>query len=230
MFSTLLLSRPLRAAAAVGLTIGTVANQDPLWLWLVPLGIFIVASEVISGSMDRNKTKVLQIVHQRVVRAITDLAALSADNYNYWIIEIYLPQWTWSSTGIGRRLVRQPTLALTDVQALPAEVPISGDGAFATSYRNRIPAVWWDQQFGPAPEMHESYSTQFGQDQTAAYGAISVSPLVDPFGRDCRGVLVVKTKPNPLHVTTAVGVFRSSEGRRRIDETCRDIYVALASR
>ena len=230
MFSSLLWSRTFRAAAAVGLTIGSVANQDPLWWWLVPLGAFIVVSELYSGLRDRKKTGVLQVVDQRVVRAIADLAALSADNYNFWIIEIYLLQWTWTSLGIGRRLVRQPPLALTDVQALPAEVPISGDGAFATSYRNRKPAVWWDLQSGPPPTMHDSYSTQFDQEQTAAYGAIRVSPLADPSGRDCRGVLVVQTKLDPIHVTTAVGVFRSSEGRRRIAETCHDIYIALTSK
>ena len=228
MFSTLLLSRPLRAVAAVGLTIGTVANQDPLWLWLVPLGCFIVASELISGFKDRNKTEVLQIVDQRVVRAIADLGAVSAGNYDFWIIEIYLLQWSWTS--FGRRLVRQPPLALTDVQPLPVEVPISGDGAFATSFRNRKPAVWWDLQIGPALENHEAHSTQFDQDQTAVYGAISVSPLTDRAGHDCRGVLVVQTKPEPVHVAAAVGVFRNPEGRRRIADTCHDIYIALVSK
>ena len=230
MFLSVLWSRTLRAAAAVGLTIGSVANQDPLWWWLVPLGVFIVASESISGWRDRNRNAVLQVVDQRVVRAIADLGAVSGDNYDFWIIEVYLLQWTWTSTGPARRLVRQPPLALTDVQALPAEVPTSGDGAFAASFRTRKPAVWWDLQFGPTPTKHESYTTQFDHDQTAAYGAISVSPLADRTGRDCRGVLVVQTKPDPLHVTAAVGVFRSPEGRRRIADTCHDIYVALASR
>ena len=163
-------------------------------------------------------------------RAIADLGAVSGDNYDFWIIEIYLLQWTWTSTGLAKRLVRQPPMALTDVQTLPAEIPTSGDGAFATSFRTRKPAVWWDLQFGPSPTNYDSYTTQFAHDQTAAYGAISVSPLADNTGRDCRGVLVVQTKPDPVHVAAAVGVFRSPEGRRRIADTCHDIYVALASR
>lgn len=226
----MLWSRTLRAAAAVGLTIGSVANQDPLWWWLVPLGIFIVASESISGWRDRNRNAVLQVVDQRLVRAIADLGAVSADNYDFWIIEVYLLQWTWKWTGPVKRLIRQPPLALTDVQTLPAEVPTSGDGAFATSIRTGRPAVWWDLQFGPSPTNRDSYTTQFDHGQTAAYGAISVSPLADGTGRDCRGVLVIQTKPDPMHVTAAVGVFRSPEGRRRIADTCQDIYVALASR
>lgn len=229
MFSSLLWSRTLRAAAAVGLTIGSVANQDPLWWWLVPLGVFIVVSESISGWRGRNRTGVLQMVDQRVVRAMADLGAVSGGNYDFWIMEVYLLQWIWTSTGPRKRLVRQPPLALTDVHALPAELPISGNGAFATAFRTRRPAVWWDLRFGPSPTKHENYTTQFDQHHTGAYGAISVSPLADHASRDCRGVLVVQTKPDPMHVAAAVGVFRSSEGRRRIADTCHDIYVALAT-
>ena len=229
MFLSVLGSRALRAVAAVGLTIGSVAHQDPPWLWLVPLGIFIVASEVISGWRNRNKGAVPQAVNQRVVRAIADLGAVSGGNYDFWIIELYLLRWTWTSTGPARRLVRQPPLSLTNVQALPLVVPTSGDGAFATSLRTGRPAVWWNLQFGPCPTEHDSYTRQFDHDQTTAYGAISVTPLAAPAGRDSRGVLVVQTKPDPVHVAAAVGVFRSAEGRRRIDETSHDIYRALAS-
>ena len=230
MFSNVLWSRTLRAAAAVGLTIVSVVNDDPLWWWLVPLGAFIVASESISGWRDRNRNVVLQMVDQRVVRAIADLGALSGDNYDFWIVEVYLLQWTWASMRPTRRLVRQPPFALTDVQALPAEIPTTGNGALAMSFNTRKPAVWWDPQIGPAPTESDPYTTQFDHDQTTAYGAISVTPLADQAGRDCRGVLVVQTKPNAMHVTAAVGVFRSPEGRRRISETCHDIYLALTSR
>ena len=229
MISRFLWSRTLRSTAVVGLTIGTVANQDPLWRWLIPFGIFVIASELVSGLRERHKSGVLQRIDQRVVRAIADLGALSGENYDFWIIEIYLLQRTWTRIGIKRTLIRQPPVALTDVPAVPAEVPFTGDGAFATSFRSRKSAAWWNLELGPPPSQEDSYSTSFDQERTETYGAIRVSPLADPAGRDCQGVLVVQTKPNPLHVTTAVGVFRSPEGRRRISDTCHDIHHALTS-
>ena len=229
MLSTVLWSRTLRAAAAVGLTIGTVANQDPIWRLLVPLGVFIVASETISAWKDRKRAGILQMVNQRIVRAMADLGATSGDNYHFWIIEIYILQWKWTALGPRKRLVRQPPLALTDVQALPAEVPTSGDGAFPTAFRTRRPSVWWDPRLGPTPTEHDNYSTQFSHDHTVAYGAISVNPLADSANRDCRGVLVVQTKRDTTHVAAAVSVFRSAEGRRRITDTCNDVYAALDS-
>ena len=230
MFLSMLLSRGLRALAAVGLTILPVAYEEPLWWWLVLPGAFIVGSEWVSGWRDRKRNAVLQVVDQRIVRAIADLGAVSGENYDFWIIEVYLLQWRWIWRGPARKLVRQPPLALTYVQALPAEISVSGDDAFATSFKTRKPTLWWNLQLGPSPEQHEPYTEEFASDQKAVYGAISVSPLVDGAGRDCRGVLVVQTKPEPTHVTAAVGVFRSSEGRRRIADTCHDIYVALSSR
>ena len=230
MLSTVLWSRALRAAAAVGLTIGTVANQDPYWRLLVPLGVFIIASETISSWKDRKKAGVLQKVDQRIVRTMADLGAMTGDNYHFWIIEVYLLQWKWTALGPRRRLVRQHPLALTDVQALPAEFPTSGDGVFPTAFRTRRSAVWWDPRLGPTPTEHDNYTTQFSQDQTVVYGAISVSPLADSANRDCRGVLVVQTKRDATHVAAALSVFGSSEGRRRITDTCNDIYAALATR
>ena len=230
MFLSALWSRSLRAVAAVGLTIGTVANQEPIWLWLIPLGVFIVVSESISAWRDRNKAGILQMVDQRIVRAIADLGAVSGDNYHFWIIEMYLVQWVWTATGPRKRLVRQPPLALTDIQVLPTEIPTSGDSAFAVTYRTQETAVWWDPEVGPIPTDDENYTTKFDPTQQVAYGAICVSPLADRANRNCRGVLVIQTKPDPAHVTAAVGVFRSSEGRRRIADTCNDIHTVLTSR
>ena len=230
MFSRVLWSRTVRAVAAVGLTIGTVADQDPLWWWLVPLGAFIVASESVSGWRDRRRDAIGQVVDRRVVRAMADLGALSGDNYDFWVIEVYLSQRTWTPTGPKTTLVRQLPLALTDVQPLPAQVPASGDGALATSFKDRKPAVWWNLHLGPALTDNDAYTTQFDHDHRTAYGAISVTPLADSAGRNCLGVLVVQAKPDPIHVTAAVGVFRSPEGRRRIFETCQDIFLALTAR
>lgn len=230
MFSSALWSRTLRAAAAVGLTIGSVANQDPLWWWLIPLGAFIVASESVSAWTDRRRNATLQVVDQRVVRAIADLGAVSGENYDFWIVDVYLVRRTWTLAGPKRQLVRQPPMALTHVQALPAQIAASGDDALARSFTDCKPNVWWDLQLGPPPTDSDPYNTQFEHYHTTAYGAIGVTPIADPAGRNCVGVLVVQTKPDPLHVTAAVGVFRSPEGLRRIAEACHDMYVALTSR
>ena len=222
-------SRTVRAAAAVGLTVAP-ALDDPLRWWvLVPLGVFIVASEYFSDRRDHVRARDLQQVDGRLVRTIGDLGSLASGKHEIWTVEIYLPQrqWRW---GFRRRLVRQRLWGLSDATWSDSDMSISDSEAVASAFKSGRRAVWWTPDLGLPPTSGDAdYSTNFNERVKRICGAINVSAVARAEGGASRGVLVVRTSTDQMHATAAVGVFRSEEGRRRIAEACNDIYNALSS-
>ena len=66
-------------------------------------------------------------------------------------------------------------------------------------------------------EMAESYS----------YGVISVNPVVDNLGQECRGLLVVHAKRDAEIVTKVLGALQQPEGKRRMAAACVDLHGYL---
>ncbi len=229
MLSRLFRSRALRAAATVGLTISAVAIQDPLWWWLAPFGIVIVASELLSELNDRKTLSTHNELDRRVMRTIADMGSMTADKYHYWIVDVYVHKWTWTKVGPRKRLVRRAPLSLSDVKPLPRSISTADDSAFARVFKERKPALWWDLQLGPRFNNEENYTTQLDLNHTSVYGAVSINPLTDHANQDCRGVLIVQTKADSTHVAAALSVFRSAKGRRLLADACHDICGHLAS-
>ena len=57
---------------------------------------------------------------------------------------------------------------------------------------------------------------------------ISIQPVVDSVGKDCRGLLVVHTVNDPEIATTALTVLTQSQGRRRLARAREGIHSSLS--
>ena len=219
-----------RAVAVVTLAIIPVTNTQPRWWLLVALGAFIFGTEFVSARVDRSKSSRLQEIQHRALRVIADLASVTGDRYDLWVVDIYLPEWSWKlSKGRPRRqLVRALSLTLTDVQHVPSEIPLSGTNPLVLPYVTRTPIFWSDRTLDPNPQGEDEHHSDWDEDELkGTYGAVSVNPIVNNTGHDCRGTLVVHTKPDPELVTTAAGILNTSRGRRHISEACHDIHGHL---
>ena len=219
-----------RAIAAVMLAIIPVTSKAPRWWLLIALGGFIVLSEVFSTRIENVRSTRIQKIQRRALRVIADLASVAGERYDFWVVDIYLPGWSWSrSKGIRRELKRTLSLTLTDVQNVPTEVSIAEANPLARCYRTRQQLLWADSKLNAAPSAEDSCLSSEHNDQlSGTYGAVSVNPLVNETGHNCRGILLVHTKPDPELVTTAFGILNSSLGRRHVAEACHDIHGDLS--
>lgn len=223
-----LLIQASRAVVAVILAVVPITQITPPWWLLTALGAFIFGSEFISARVDKSRSRRLQSIQHRALRVIADLASGTADRYDLWVVDMYLPELGWSySRGIRKRLVRALSLSLTDVQRVPPEIEISDSNPLARCYSETEQLTWWDPALKPMAEDDDSHPCEVHDELKDTYGAVSVNPIVNNTGHDCRGILVVHTKPDPELVTTAVGILNSSRGRRHISESCHDIHGHL---
>ena len=171
----------------------------------------------------------MQSIQQRALRVIADLASATASPHDLLVVDVYLPQLGWTlSRGIRKRLIRALSLTLTDVQRVPPEIELSDSSPLARCYSEARELTWWDHELKPVLEGDGGDPWEVHDELKHTYGAVSVNPIVNNTGHDCRGILVVHTKPDPELVTTAVGVLDSSRGRRHISESCHDIHGYLA--
>ena len=224
-----MLVQACRALAAVTLAILPVTGKAPPWWLLTTLGAFIFVSEFVSARIERSRSTRLQRIQHRALRVIADLASGTGERYDLWVVDVYLPEWKWIiAKGVRKQLSRALSLTLTDVQNVPPEIELSDTSPFARCYRTREHISWWDHRLKPAPVAEDTCSSKQDDDRlTGTYGAVSFNAIVDNTGHDCRGILVVHTKPDPELVTTAVGILNSSRGRRHISEACHDIHGHL---
>ena len=126
-------------------------------------------------------------------------------------------------------LVRELSFALKDVREVPREV--DGDNRlFGGSFRQRERRVWWDQnvvQIESEVNQWRELTMHENQELGNRYGAISINPIVDSLGNDCRGLLVVHVARDSEISTTAAGVFSQNEGQSRLSQACNDIHGYL---
>ena len=225
-----LLVQAARALAAVTLAVIPVTQIAPPWWLLTALGVFIFASEFVSARVDKSRSRTMQSIQQRALSVIADLASATASPHDLFVVDVYLPELAWTpSRGIRKRLVRALSLTLTDVQRVPPDIELSDSSQLARCYSEVQELTWWDPAFKPVLEGDEADSPEVHDDLRNTYGAVSVNPIVNNTGHDCRGILVVHTKPDPELVTKAVGVLKSSRGRRHISESCHVIHGHLAA-
>ena len=225
-----LLVQAARALAAVTLAVIPVAQiAPPAWL-LITLGAFIFLSEFISARVEKSRSRTMQSIQQRALRVIADLASATASPHDLLVVDVYLPELGLSlSRGVRKRLVRALTLTLTDVQHVPPEIELSDSSPLARCYSDAEKLIWWDRELNPVLEGNRGDPHEAHDELKHTYGAVSVNPIVNNTGHDCRGILVVHTKPDAELVTTAVGVLDSSRGRRHISDSCHDIHGYLAA-
>ena len=219
-----------RALAAVTLAVIPVMQiKPPSWL-LIALGVLIFVSEFISAKVEKSRSRAMQSIQQRALRVIADLASDTASPHDLLVVDVYLPEFGCSlSRGVRKRLVRALSLTLTDVQHVPPEIELSDSCPLARCYSKAEKLIWWDHDLNPVPEGDEGEQSEVHDELKHTYGAVSVNPIVNNTGHDCRGILVIHTKPDAELVTTAVGVLDSSRGRRHISDSCHDIHGYLAA-
>ena len=249
----LLLTRPIKVAAAAGLTalsisltVVSIGEESKLWIFLaVFLALVVALNEIVQHVRDsRGSIRGNELVHHRMMRLIADLSKLSSDKYHLWVTDIYIPRYLTSIgdamrfvqrtfLGHDRRavmFVRELSFALKDVREVPPEVD-GGDRLFGGSFMRKERRFWWNPnlvQIESDVNQWCELTSQENQKLSSRYGAISINPIVDSLKRnDCRGLLVVHVARDSETSTTAAGVFSQNEGQARLSQACYDIHGYL---
>ena len=236
-WSDLLLGRPILVLATLGLSIaGLWGNLERPWKWILGLAGFIILHEVVNFVREKSVSSRLgrnyEVVQRRVLRLISDLSDLTAREFDLWMVDLYLPQRSFSlftRPHIVVRLVRKLSLALTDVRTVPLEFRLD-DRLFGKCFSYARPGCWWDvslAQQSSEENLWYKLDTVVNTQLQETYGAISAYPVVNDLGKDCRGLLVVHTKRDSEIATKAVGALTQSEGIRRLAGACHDIHSHL---
>lgn len=240
VWSGLLWGRPTLVMATIGLTlIGFSKDTDRPWEFILGLAAFIVLHSIVNWRRDRNVSGRLgrnyEIVQRRVLRLIADLSDLSAREFDLWMVDLYIPRRSLALSVrapfvIKKKLVRELSLALTDVRPLPPEIDLNHI-FFGSCFTKSQSGIWWDinlvgVSMGDNNKWHEIDSVvndKLGE----MFGVICINPIVDGLGKQCRGLLIVHTKPDSEIATKAHGALTQSEGIRRVAGACEDIHSCI---
>ena len=234
-WSSLLWGRPIVVIATIGLTVlNFVAEHDRPWFWIpvIVLAVFIVIHESVNWWRDQRLEKRFdqnyQLIQERVLRLIADLANLTANRFDLLMIDLYL---LLEATAISdhfrnvAKLDRSLSVSLTDVRTVPLEIRMDHE-LFGVCFSQSNKMLWWDIDLANTTEENvwHGISEKVNTELRSIYGVISVNPIVDRLGKNCRGLLVVHAKRDPVAVTTVVGALKEEEGKRRLDAACQDIH------
>ena len=234
-WSGFLWGRPTLVLSTVGLTI-LVGNLDRSLSWILGLACFIVLHSIVnwrrdqraSGRLGRNS----EVIQRRVLRLIADLSDLTAREFDLWMIDLYVPRRSMAlSTSAPfvakKKLVRELSIALTDVRALPPEIELD-HVLFGPCFSKSQFAIWWDDDLvgvsmGDNNKWHE-IDKEDNDKLGEMFGMTCVNPIVDGLGKQCRGLLIVHTRPDSEIATKALGALNQPEGIRRLVGACEDIH------
>ena len=235
----LLWSRPTSVAATAGLAIaGLVGNSDRPWIWILGFAIFMVTHEFVNFRRERNISNRLgrkyEIVQRRMLRLISDLSDLTAREFDLWVIDLYLPPSSFTPSArphVAFELTRELSLALTDARAVPPDIR-SDHALFGRCFGESCSGLWWDvglKMSSSGNNLWDTFHETVNSQLQKTYGVISVNPVVDDLGKNCRGLLVVHTNRDPVIATKALGVLTEPQGIRRLAEACHDIHREIAT-
>lgn len=215
--------------------LGVVGSPDSVWVWglaCVCVGVVVI---LVIRSHRRQTSRVLVgrnygIVLSRILRLIADLADLSAQEFDLWVVDLYLPRKLPKrfSNGQSRDLELSLHITLTDVRSVRDKLDLSND-LFGHCYNERRPELWWDIALAPESEENHWNRLEDGENEQMRtdYGVASINPVVDNLGGNCTGLLVVHAKRDAEVVTKVLSALRHSEGRRRLAAACVDIHGQL---
>jgi len=227
------------SVATVVLAIASVVGgEDRPWAWVVGSAGFIVLHAVVGHYRARSALRRLgrdyDRVQRRAVQIIADLAQLAADQFDLWMVDIYLPRRSFDVVKAKRfirsrtTLERQLSVSLVDTRVQPPIVSVS-EGPHGQCFSSARPLLWFVDPAGvTSPDNSAgSFTTAANAELAAAYGALSVSPIVDQLGKRCLGVLAVHVEPEADKALRALGALRSAEGRRRLTNACVELNGLL---
>lgn len=232
-----MLSRSIRVVATVALAfLGVIGNPDQLWVWIVAslCVVIILLFEIMSyrrtqhgeNRLGRNYEAILG----KVLSLIADLSDLTAREFDLWVVDLYLPSHpsTMSLQTRIRKLELSLHIALTDVRTVRSEIDLDHQ-FFGRCFTECRSDIWWDVALTPTTEENRWGGLDCGDNHNirTEYGVVSVNPVVNHLGRDCRGLLMVHARQDPETVTKVLSALRQSEGKRRIAAACIDIHNHL---
>ena len=216
------LSRPVVVVATVVLALlGVIGNPNRPWVWILATAcaLVVVLFEIIAWRQEAGAESHLgqnyEMVLSRVLNLISDLSDLTAREFDLWVVDLYLPQraFTWSRRNRVSELELSMHVTLTDVRTVPNR--IEPCHFFGRCFADRQPKLWWDIRLEPSSGENSWQSLNGGDNNKMAesYGVVSVNPVIDNLGRECRGLLVVPAKRDPEIVTKVLGVLLQTRGQ-----------------
>jgi len=204
-----------------------------VWILAIACALVVALFEIIASRQEARPESRLgqnyEMVLSRVLNLISDLSDLTAREFDLWVVDLYLPRPAFAS--FRRNHVSELELSmhvtLTDVRTVPNR--IEPCHFFGRCFADSQPKLWWDIRLEPSSG-ENSWQTLNGGDNNEmaeSYGVVSVNPVIDNLGRECRGLLVVHAKRDREIVTKVLGVLQQPEGRRRVAAACLDIHGHL---
>lgn len=223
----------LLATSSLGV-LGFVGEDRPLPIQIavVVCALAILVSVFPGGRRWKDgRTAEYKAVLGRALGLLADLGSLTGEEFDLWVVDLYLPKNSYSSWPLGRRrsLRLELRVTLTSASAQLAEVPM-GDPLIGSAFTECRPALWWDGELAPTKE--ENYWNRLDKITNERlvrrdYGAISAHAVTDNVGADCRGVLVVHVEHDAEVVTKVLGALQQRRGKRKIERACQDIFSHL---
>ncbi len=238
-WSALLWGKVTLALATVALAVaGVLGANRPPWLWVViGTAAFIITHTIVTASRDSSIVRRLGRDYDRVqhcaLQIVSDLGQLVGDQYDLWMIDLYLPDWRWrwskSPPFLKReqQLSRQLSVSLVDARPQPPIVDLA-EGPHGESFSTARMLIWFDSKLQVDPtNAWKRYDETTNAGLSQVYGVLVVAPLVDQLGKNCVGVLAVHVKPERNVVLKALGALRADEGQRRIHNACVELNGLL---
>lgn len=237
---------PVSVATVILAVPGLVSNNGPMWFWVLPSATFVILHAVMAAISDRSMIRRLgkhyDHVQRRSVQVVSDLGLLTGNQFDLWMVDLYLPTThfaltrRWPFLIRWKELSRQISVSLVDTR--PQEPSMDTRvGPHGQCFTSAKPLIWFDEPaLGPSEEgsqppfdnLWNSLSPLSNQELSRVYGVLYVSPIVDQLGKNCTGVLAVHVEPDPAKALHARGALWSLEGRQRITNACVDLNGLLA--
>ena len=232
-----MLTRSIRVVATVALAfLGVIGNPDQYWVWIVAslCVVVIMVIEIVNYRRTQHGENRLgrsyEAILGRVLNLIADLSDLTAREFDLWVVDLYLPSHpsAMSLQTRIRKLELSLHIALTDVRSVRSEIDLERQ-FFGRCFTERQSDIWWDIALAPTTEENRwgGLDCRDNDNIRTEYGVVSVNPVVNALGRDCRGLLMVHARGDAEAVTKVLSALRQSEGKRRIAAACFDIHNYL---
>ena len=210
------------------------------WLWIGGLSAFIVIHSIVGSVRERSIVNRLgrnyEGILRRTLHLVSDLAELTGGRFDLWMVDLYLPRYSWKISGewpfvLKKKLVRTLSVSLTDVSKAPVTIDLNHD-LFGPCFSQSKSRLWWDINLAELNGARQNHWRRLGDPINTKlrtmFGAISIQPVVDSVGNDCRGLLIVHTVNDSEIATKALSGLTQSRGRRHLAGAREGIHVHLA--
>lgn len=239
---------PITATAAtVGLAVlGFSDGDNRPWPLIACIASFLVLHSLVNSVARRNLVTRLggryADLQRRVLQLVSDLSSLGKNQYDLWMVDLYLHRrvyhWTSSWPFLLRRgeLSRELSVSLLEVSDEPTEVNLDS-GIYAACFEGSRSLYWFNEdELSPSGgtgstndrNLWRSLSEQENSEAASRYGLLTTAPIVNQLGKKCIGVLAVHVKPERHKSFEAHSVIMSDEGRRDIHNACVELHGLLS--